>query len=73
MAPWILIEMMAEQRQFEAERAAERAASLTAAGRSPSSAGGVRWWLARTLYAAAMCLDRGVAGNGSARAAGRAA
>lgn len=73
MAPWILIEMMAEQRQFEAERAAGRAVSLSATVRSPSRASGVRWWLARTLYAAAMRLDRRVAGNGSARAAGRAA
>jgi hypothetical protein len=73
MAPWILIEMMAEQRQFEAQRAAERAASLSRGRRSARSAGGVRSWLARTLYAAAMSLDRSVAGNGSARTAGRAA
>ncbi|HXF52183.1 MAG TPA: hypothetical protein VNM43_10930 [Dehalococcoidia bacterium] len=70
MAPWILLELMAEQRQREAERAVEHAParSLTDHRR----AGAVRSWLARTLYAAAMCLDRSVAGNG-ARAAGHAA
>lgn len=73
MAPWILIEMMAEQRQLEAERAATRGAARLAAAAPAASSGGVRTWLARALLAAALCLDRGVAGGGAARTAGRTA
>ncbi len=70
MAPWILLELMAEQRQREAERAVEHA--FTRALARQGGAGAVRSWLARTLYTAAMCLDRSVAGSGT-RAARHAA
>ncbi len=74
MAPWILVELLAEQRSQEAERAAQRAATL--AGTESASRGALaalRSRLARTLFAAAVRLDRTVAGNGAARTAGRAA
>lgn len=71
MEPWILIEMMAEQRLREGERGAERV--LTSPAAKPASPGAFRSWLARTLYTAATCLDQGVAGSGGARTAGRAA
>lgn len=71
MAPWILLELIAAERQREAEQAVERLPERSLTG--PRRAGALRSWLARTLYAAALCLDRGVAGNPGAHAARRAA